>query len=115
MTGERAEQKICFRKNGARSRATFNTSDVTNTLIPYVFLDESRPVTCIGGPFRLRWYFCSDSTVARQASIATSDARTLRVPVNVRRPCITTRLSTSATSPFCQGTSNVNSSAMAAT
>src|SRR5437868_4528128 len=39
-------------------------------------------------------------------------ASTLRVPVNGRRPCIVTKLSTRATSPACHGTSNASSSAM---
>src|SRR5688572_17696328 len=40
-----------------------------------------------------------------------SEARTLRVPLKVRRPCMVTKLSTRATSPFCQGTSKASSSA----
>ena len=36
---------------------------------------------------------------------ATSEARTLRVPLKVRRPCMATKLSTSAMSPGCHGMS----------
>src|SRR5205823_5318897 len=43
-------------------------------------------------------------------SAAISDARTLRVPEKVRRPCMVTKLSTRATSPCCQGTSKDSSS-----
>src|SRR5579871_6865008 len=39
-----------------------------------------------------------------------SDASTFRVPVNVRRPCMQTKLSTKATSPRCQGMSKLSSS-----
>jgi len=35
----------------------------------------------------------------------------LRVPLNVRRPCMVTKLSTRATSPRCHGTLNDSSSA----
>lgn len=47
--------------------------------------------------------------VSHQAA-AISDASTFRVPVNVRRPCIATKLSTSATPPRCHGTSQESSS-----
>ena len=36
-----------------------------------------------------------------QSAVATNDASTFRVPLNVRRPCMATMLSTSATSPAC--------------